>query len=51
MMNDGNYVYINLRTMKKINNYVEIMKEVLSKYDEEKGILFLDEGEYFKVFQ
>lgn len=50
-MNDGNYVYINLKTMLKINNYVDIMKEVLSKYDEENGILFLDEGEYFKVFQ
>ena len=26
-------------------------KEVLSKYDEKKGILFLDEGEYFEVFK
>ncbi len=50
-MNDGNYVYVTLKTMDKINHYVEIMKEVLSKYKEEKGILFLDEGEYFEVFQ
>lgn len=50
-MNDGNYVYINLDTMEKIDNYVDIMKEVRSKYQEENGILFLDEGEYFEVFQ
>lgn len=50
-MNDGNYVYVTLNKMDKINHYVEIMKEVLSKYDEKKGILFLDEGEYFEVFK
>jgi len=50
MMNDGNYVYITLSKMEKINNYIAIMREVLAKYDEEKGILYLDEGEYFKVF-
>lgn len=49
-MNDGNYVYVTLNTISKMNHYVEIMKEVLAKYKEEKGILFLDEGEYFKVF-
>lgn len=50
MMNDGNYVYITLSKMEKINNYIAIMREVLAKYDEENGILYLDEGEYFKVF-
>lgn len=51
MMNDGNYVYITLNKMDKINNYIEIMREVLAKYDTDKGILFLDEGEYFEVFK
>lgn len=50
MMNDGNYVYVTLNKMEKINNYIAIMREVLVKYNEEKGILYLDEGEYFKVF-
>lgn len=50
-MNDGNYVYVTLKTMRKINHYVDIMMEVLAKYENENGILYLDEGEYFKVFQ
>lgn len=50
-MNDGNYVYVTVRHMDKINHYVDIMKEVLSKYNDEKGILYLDEGEYFKVLE
>ena len=47
-MNDGNYVYLTLNKFEKLNNYVEIMQKVLTKYKEEKGILYLDEGEYFK---
>ena len=44
-MNDGNYVYINLNKFKSINSYMDIIK----KFKTEKGILFLDSGEYFKV--
>ncbi len=47
-INDGNYVYLTLNHFEKFNNYVEIMQQVLSKYKEDKGILYLDEGEYFK---
>lgn len=50
-MNDGNYVYLTLYKFEKINNYVDIIKEVLTKYKKEKGTLFLDEGEYFEVFK
>lgn len=44
-MNDGNYVYLTLNKFNKINHYVEIIKE----FDNKKGILYLDSGEYFKV--
>ena len=46
-MNDGNYVYLTLIHFEKINNYVEILK----KFENQKGILYLDSGEYFKVFE
>jgi cell division septal protein FtsQ len=49
-MNDGNSVYLTLKTFEKLNNYLDILKEVISKYKDKKGILFLDEGEYFEVF-
>ncbi len=45
-MNDGNYVYITLRKINRINNYVEI----ISAFENKKGILYLDSGEYFEVF-
>ena len=44
-MNDGNYVYLTLNKFNKINHYLEIIKE----FDNKKGILYLDSGEYFKV--
>lgn len=47
-MNDGNYVYLTLNHFDKINNYVEIMQKVVTKYNKDKGILYLDEGEYFQ---
>lgn len=50
-MVDGNYVYTTLSKMNKINHYIEIMKEVLKTYETDKGILYLDEGEYFEVFK
>ncbi|MBQ9011093.1 MAG: FtsQ-type POTRA domain-containing protein [Bacilli bacterium] len=46
-MNDGNYVYLTLNKFNKINHYLEIIKE----FDNKKGILYLDSGEYFKVFE
>ena len=46
MMNDGNYVYITLRKIERINNYVEI----ISAFEGKKGILYLDSGEYFELF-
>lgn len=46
-MNDGNYVYITLEKFNKINHYIEIIKE----FNNKKGILYLDSGEYFKVIE
>ena len=46
-MNDGNYVYLTLIHFKKINNYVDILKN----FENQKGVLYLDSGEYFKVFE
>ena len=46
-MNDGNYVYLTLRTFDKINNYLDIVKE----FNNKKGILYLDSGEYFKILE
>ena len=45
-MSDGNHVYITLRKIERINNYVEI----ISAFNSKKGILYLDSGEYFEIF-
>ena len=45
-MNDGNYVYLTLNKFLSINKYVSIIKS----FDNKKGILYLDSGEYFEVF-
>lgn len=45
-MNDGNYVFITLRKINRINKYVDI----ISAFDNKKGKLYLDSGEYFEVF-
>ena len=45
-MNDGNYVYLTLNKFEKINNYLEIVKT----FNNAKGVLYLDSGEYFKLF-
>lgn len=42
-MNDGNYVYVTLTKLSKINEYKSIIRSVESK----KGILYLDYGNYF----
>ena len=44
-MNDGNYVYLTINKFNKVNHYLDIIKE----FDNKKGILYLDSGEYFKV--
>lgn len=44
-MNDGNYVYLTLDKFTRMNDYVDIIKE----FNNKKGILYLDSGEYFKV--
>ena len=46
MMNDGNYVYITLEKIEAINDYVDIIKT----FENKKGILYLDSGEYFELF-
>jgi len=44
-MNDGNYVYLTLNNFEKINNYLDI----ISNFDGQKGILYLDTGNYFEL--
>ena len=44
-MNDGNYVYITIDKFEKISKYLEIIKS----FDNKKGTLYLDSGEYFEV--
>ena len=46
-MNDGNYVYLSINKFTDINNYIAIMR----KFENKKGILYLDSGEYFKVME
>lgn len=46
-MNDGNYVYITLEKFETVNNYVDIIKT----FNNKKGILYLDSGEYFKIME
>lgn len=46
-MQDGNYVYLTLDKFDRINSYMEIIK----KFENKKGILYLDSGEYFKVYE
>ncbi len=46
LMNDGNYVYLTLNKFLTINKYLDMIKSFGGK----KGILYLDSGEYFDVF-
>ena len=45
-MNDGNYVYITLTKISSMNEYIKI----LGTLDGKKGILNLDSGNYFEIF-
>ncbi|MBP3921068.1 MAG: FtsQ-type POTRA domain-containing protein [Bacilli bacterium] len=44
-MKDGNYVSVNLNKFSSVNQYLDIIK----KFNNKKGILYLDSGEYFKI--
>ena len=44
-MNDGNYVYVNLDKFETINKYFGM----IINFNNHKGILYLDSGEYFKI--
>jgi len=46
LMNDGNYVYLTLNKFLAINKYIDMVKS----FDNKKGILYLDSGEYFDIF-
>jgi len=46
-MNDGYYVFINFNSFNKLNNYIEIVKS----FNNKKGILHLDSGNYLEVYK
>ena len=46
LMNDGNYVYLTLNKFLSINKYIDMVKS----FNNKKGILYLDSGEYFDTF-
>lgn len=46
-MADGNYVYITLKKLNLINDYINIVKE----FNNKKGILYLNSGGYFKIME
>lgn len=50
-MADGNYVYLTLEKFDSINNYLDIMKNIIKTHGNKKGILYLDAGEYFKIME
>lgn len=46
IMQDGNYVYINIYNFDKLNNYVDIIRS----FDNKKGIIHFDSGNYLELF-
>lgn len=46
-MNDGNYVYLTVSKFEKINNYLELARNVNNK----KGIFYLDYGNKFDILE
>ena len=44
-MSDENYVYINIKTFKKLNDYIDMVMT----FNNKKGILHLDSGDYFTI--
>ena len=47
LMNDGNYVYITTSKLSNINKY----ESILVNLDGKKGIIYLDSGNHFEIFQ
>ena len=47
-MNDGNQVYVTNNRVEVLNKYIDIMKKISS---DKKGILYLDNGNYFKIME
>lgn len=50
-MNDGNYVYLTLSSFENINKYLDIVVQIIDKYENKKGILYLDDGAYFEILE
>ncbi len=46
-MNDGNYIYANIDRFSSINKYFDMVVN----FNNHKGILYLDSGEYFKILE
>ena len=46
-MNDGNYVYITINTFNLLNKYYEM----IDSFENKKGILYLDGGNYIDFFE
>ena len=46
-MDDGNMVYLTLTKFKMINHYNEVLKQL----ENHKGILYLDNGNHFKIME
>ena len=46
-MDDGNMVYLTLTKFKMINHYNDVLKEL----ENHKGILYLDNGNHFKIME
>lgn len=46
-MNDGNYIYVNLDKFDSVNKYFDMV----INFNNHKGILYLDSGEYFKILE
>ena len=44
-MNDGNYISVNLNRFSSISKYFDMVVN----FNNHKGILYLDSGEYFKI--
>ena len=47
LMNDGNYVYITTTKLSNIDKY----ENVLIQLEGKKGIIYLDSGNHFEIFQ
>lgn len=46
-MNDGNYVYVNISKFERLYNYLEYV----AGFDDNKGILHLDSGDYLEILE